>query len=130
MRISQSSISVPLCIALIAVSSATVATPTAIPDLNTGGAFESRAKSPATSRAVPPSEIDIEPLAGELLVDKKANSNQLVVRFDPRSALLRGELLRTVPATQLDTHPGLERAVIDIIRDQKDRGLQIGRAHV
>lgn len=126
MRIFQSFIFIPLCIALMAVNSATAAAPAANPDLNTGGAFESRAKSPATSRAVPPSEIDIEPLTGELLVDKKANSNQLVVRLDPRSTLLREELLRTVSASQLDTNAGLERAVIDVIRDQKDRSLLVG----
>ena len=125
MHITKSSLSLFVCVALAATSSGSIAATTADTEIFTGGAFDKRVKGPPTSRAVPPSEIDIDPLAGELLTDASSNTNQLVLRVDPRSAALRTDLLRIFPASQLDTQSGFERAVIDAVRGQKDRGVLI-----
>ena len=119
--------SLSICLALVATSPLAIAAAASASatdtEIFTGGAFDKRVNAPPTSRAVPASEVDIDPLTGELLADASGNSNQLVLRVDPKSASLRSDLLRTVPARQLDTQAGLERAVIDTVRGQKDRGV-------
>ena len=114
---------ISLCAAALIASPVLHAVSSPDAEVFTGGAFDKRVKGPPTSRDVPPSEIDIDPLAGELLTDASGNTNQLVLRVDPRSAPLRTDLLRIFPASQLDTQSGLERAVIDAVRGQKDRGV-------
>ena len=81
---SSRSVSFSFCLALVATSSGSIAATTVDTEIFTGGAFDKRVKGPPTSRAVPPSEIDIDPLAGELLTDVSGNTNQLVLRVDPR----------------------------------------------
>lgn len=108
---------------MAATSVASIAATASNTELFTGGAFDNRVAAAPSSRVVPPSEIDIDLLTGELLTDSSGNSNQMVLRVDPLSPSLRTDLLRSVPASQLDTQSGLERAVIDAVRGQKDRSV-------
>jgi serine protease len=89
-------------------------------ELFVGGAFEFRKPGLATSRVVPPAEIDPLPLSGEFQYDKRGVSNQLIVRLDPRSSGLNEALLRSVDARAIDSKASKERAFVDAVRQGID----------